>query len=112
MRRRFPLALAAVAAVLAFGASPALAATQGCHTAPPPPSAVNVYIDQVPTSGSCPKKTRPNHPSVPPTGVQPTQRPTHVVRPSGPVAPVNTKVTHPSQKPQGLSKRKTTPVLP
>jgi hypothetical protein len=50
---------------MAFGTSPALAATQGCHTGGGS-SAVNVYVEQLPTSGTCHKKTT-HHSSAQPT---------------------------------------------
>jgi len=87
---RFFPALAVAAAAIAFGASPALAAT-GC-TAPAPPSSVNVYVEQLPTSGSCPKKKPVHHSSAP------TSAPiTYPVQPTVTVPPkVKTKAKHPT----------------
>jgi hypothetical protein len=49
VNRRFSYALAAAAAVVAFGASPALASAKHKHPKPPP-SAWDVYTQQLPTS--------------------------------------------------------------
>ncbi len=49
MIRRLPLTLAAAVAVVAFGASPALASAKKHHPKPPP-SAYDVYTQQLPTA--------------------------------------------------------------
>jgi hypothetical protein len=109
MRRRFVPFLAVAAASIAFGASPALAATQ-CHTAPPPPSAVNVYVQQVPTSGACPQN-HPHHSTTQPNGQPSNEKPNN----GGPSVPVkssaprkNTAHSHPPA--QGLPVIKTSPL--
>jgi hypothetical protein len=102
MGRRFLPALAVAAAAIAYGASPALAATQACHKAPPPPSSVNVYVEQVPTSGACPKKTH-HVATVQPTYTQPTYtQPTYT-------QPVKVTPHHPTHKIQ--RHKKATPTV-
>jgi hypothetical protein len=55
VKGRFLFALAAAAAVCAFVSSPALAAGSKCHAKKSGSSAVNIYTDQVTTSGLCSK---------------------------------------------------------
>lgn len=64
--------------VVAFAASPALAATQACHPKPPCVAAECVYVRQVPSSGVCKKKSDP----VTTSSAQPTYMPPATVTPT------------------------------